>query len=76
MLPVILHDDEAADTEGVAAIELHRAPFDLHAHGAGVIVYLGYVGKNLCVYFRTHSFGKVFGEGGVFDLTGEGGLYS
>jgi hypothetical protein len=38
VLLVVLHDDQAPDTERVSAAELHWPPFDLEAHGARVVV--------------------------------------
>lgn len=38
MLPVVLHDDEAADAEAVSTAKLYRPPLDLKAHGTGVVV--------------------------------------
>jgi hypothetical protein len=44
MLLVILHDNQAAYAENMATPQLYGAPFDFHAHGAGVVVDLGDVG--------------------------------
>ena len=44
MLLVVLHDDEAADAEAVAAAELNWSPLDFEAHWARIVVYLWHVG--------------------------------
>ena len=72
MLLIILHNNEAANAKHMLAAQLNRAPFYLHAHGARVVVDLGYVAQDLRVYFCAHGFGEVFGELGVGDLAGEG----
>lgn len=60
VLLVVLHDDQASNAEDVVASELDRAPFDLHAHGTGVVVDLGDVAQDLGVYFGTDGFGEMF----------------
>ena len=57
---VVLHDDQAANAEDVVAAEFDWAPFDLHAHGTGVVVDLGDVAQDLGVYFGTDGFGEMF----------------
>jgi hypothetical protein len=76
VLLLVLHDDEAAYAEDVPALQLYGPPFDLHAHGAGVVVDLGDVAEYLRVDFCADGFGEVLGELWVFDLSREGSLYT
>jgi hypothetical protein len=64
VLLVVLHDDQAPDTKGMATTQLDGSPFELH------------VTQNLRVDFSAHSFGKVLGELWVFDLAWKGPLHS
>ena len=74
MLFICLHNDEAANAEDVPATQFYRPPFELHAHGAGVIVYEGNVRDYGGVDLGTHCFGEIFRKLRKFDLLGECGL--
>lgn len=60
MLLIILHNNQAPDAEDMAAPKLDGSPFDLHAHGTGVVVDLGNVAQYLSVNLGTNSFGEMF----------------
>jgi hypothetical protein len=60
----------------VLAAQFDGPPFNLHAHGARVVVDLGNVAEDLGVYFGADGFGEMLGELWVFDLAGEGLLYA
>jgi hypothetical protein len=76
MLFVILHDNQTPDAKHVVAAQLDGPPFDLHAHGARVVVDLGYVAQDLCVDFGADGFGEMFAEFWVFDLARESAFYA
>jgi hypothetical protein len=76
VLLLVLHDDQAANAENVPAAQFDRPPFDLHAHGARVVVDLGDVAEDLSVYFCADGFSEMLGELWVFNLAGEGLLYA
>jgi hypothetical protein len=76
MLFVILHDNQAPYAKSMFAAQLHGPPFNLHAHGARVIVDLGDVGQDGRVDFGAHGFGQVFGERWVGYLSRESAFYA
>ena len=59
VLFIVLHYDQASDAECVVAAELDRSPLYLHAHGTRVVVDLGHMRQDLCVYFCADGFGQV-----------------
>ena len=76
ILRIVLHDDEAADAEDVAAGEPDGPPLEIHAHGARVVLDLGHVGEDLGVDLCADGAGEVLGELGIGDLLGDRGLYA
>lgn len=76
MLLVVLHNDQTSYAKSVPTAKLHRPPFDLETHGAGIIIQLRNVRQNLGIDFGTNSLRKVLGEFGILDLKWEGGLYT
>jgi hypothetical protein len=74
VLLIVLHDNEAANAEDVAAAQLDRPPLELSAHGTRVVVNLGDAAENLRVDLCAYGFGEMLTELWVLDLTGEGTL--
>lgn len=60
----------------MSAAQLYGSPLDLEAHGAGIIVQLGNVRKDLRVDLGANRFCKMFRELWIFHLAGEGGFHT
>jgi hypothetical protein len=72
VLLIVLHDDQASYAKYMSTPEFYGPPFNLHAHGARVVVDLRNVGEDLRVDLRAYGFGEMLREFGVLDLPGEG----
>jgi hypothetical protein len=74
VLLIVLHHNEAANAEDVAAAQFDRPPLELSTHGTRVVVNLGDAAENLRIDLCAYSFGEMLAELWVLDLAGEGSL--
>ena len=68
MLLIVLHNNQAADAEGMPAAEFYGPPFDFEAHGTRVIVQLRDMRQNLVIDLGADGLCKMLREFGILDL--------